>query len=50
VAGLYVNPAHRGDGVGARLVETFRSWARRCRAERMSVTAYAANTDAIRFY
>jgi GNAT superfamily N-acetyltransferase len=47
---LYVDPAHRNDGVGARLVETFRSWARQRRADRMSVTAYAANIDAIRFY
>ena len=47
---LYVDPAHRNDGVGARLVETFRSWARQRQADRMSVTAYAANIDAIRFY
>jgi len=47
---LYVNPAYRDGGVGAQLVAKFRSWARNRQAQRMSVTAYAANTDAIRFY
>jgi len=47
---LYVQPAHRDAGVGTRLVGAFRSWARERRADRMSVTAYAANADAIRFY
>ena len=47
---LYVVPAHRDAGVGAGLVAAFRSWARQRLADRMSVTAYAANTAAIRFY
>jgi len=47
---MYVDPAHRSDGIGARLAESFRSWARQRQADRMSVTAHAANTDAIRFY
>jgi len=47
---LYVDPAYRGGAVGAQLVAEFRSWARNRQAQRMSVTAYAANTDAIRFY
>lgn len=47
---MYVRPAFRGRGVGRRLVEAFGDWARERRAERMSVTAFAANTDAVRFY
>jgi GNAT superfamily N-acetyltransferase len=47
---LYVFPAYRDLGVGAQLVTEFRSWARDRKAQRMAVTAYAANTDAIRFY
>jgi len=47
---LYVSSAYRDRGVGSQLVAEFRSWARNRRAQRMSVTAYAANTDAIRFY
>jgi GNAT superfamily N-acetyltransferase len=47
---MYVGPPHRRQGAGAALVERFRAWARECRADRLSVTAYAANTGAIRFY
>lgn len=47
---LYVRPVHRGSGTGARLVEAFVRWAREQGAEHAEVTAYAANTDAIRFY
>ena len=47
---LYVGPAHRSAGVGGRLVVAFRIWACEHLADRVSVTAYAANTDAIRFY
>lgn len=35
---------------GARLVEYFRSWAREKGAVQLRVTAYTANTGAIRFY
>jgi GNAT superfamily N-acetyltransferase len=47
---MYVLPAHRRLSIGATLVSEFRGWARQMRAERLSVTAFAANLDAIRFY
>lgn len=47
---LYVRPQHRGGGVGAGLVERFRRWARDAGADRVAVTAYAANEGAVRFY
>jgi GNAT superfamily N-acetyltransferase len=47
---MYVQPDHRRRGVGAALVSEFRAWAGQQGADRLSVTAYAANTDAIRFY
>jgi GNAT superfamily N-acetyltransferase len=47
---LYVRPEHRGNGVGARLVEGFRYWAREKGMDRVEVTAYASNDNALRFY
>jgi GNAT superfamily N-acetyltransferase len=47
---MYVQPPHRRGGVGAALVSEFRAWAGRQGAGRLSVTAYAANVEAIRFY
>jgi GNAT superfamily N-acetyltransferase len=47
---MYVRPSARSQGAGSALVTAFRSWAVAQGAERMSVTAYAANTDALRFY
>lgn len=47
---MYVQTAHRDRGIGAALVGEFRGWAHQMRAERLSVTAYAANVDAVRFY
>ncbi|GAA3129390.1 GNAT family N-acetyltransferase [Planomonospora alba] len=47
---MYVQPGHRGQGVGARLVAEFRSWARGRGARYAGVTAYAANEAAVRFY
>jgi GNAT superfamily N-acetyltransferase len=47
---MYVQPTHRRRGVGAALVSELRAWAGRQRANRLSVTAYAANVEAIRFY
>jgi ribosomal protein S18 acetylase RimI-like enzyme len=47
---IYVRQAHREQGVGRRLVGRFLAWARERGAERVSVTAYAANESAIAFY
>jgi len=47
---LYVRPEHRRAWTGARLVESFVEWAGKEGAEQAEVTAYSANTDAIRFY
>jgi GNAT superfamily N-acetyltransferase len=47
---MYVHDQTRGRGVGTQLVEHFLSWAREQGAVRASVTAYATNTDAVRFY
>lgn len=47
---MYVSKDHRSGGLGTELVGTFREWARGRGAERMSVTAYAANERAIQLY
>ncbi|MEU6372421.1 GNAT family N-acetyltransferase [Streptomyces sp. NPDC046909] len=47
---IYVRPEHRRARAGADLVAEFFAWAREQGAEQTEVTAYAANTDAIRFY
>lgn len=47
---MYVRVGHRGRGIGASLVGEFLRWAGARKAERVSVTAYAANERAIRFY
>jgi GNAT superfamily N-acetyltransferase len=47
---IRVWPDSRGLGVGSRLVEEFLAWARRHQAVQASVTAYAANDGARRFY
>ena len=47
---MYVAEAHRGGGLGRDLVGRFRAWARNRGAGQISVTAYAANGRAIRFY
>lgn len=47
---MYVGGEHRDGGVGGRLVDAFRAWAGGRGAGRMSVTAYAANEGALRFY
>ena len=47
---IHVYPAYRGGGFGSRLVEAFLAWAARHGAVRASVTAYAANEAALRFY
>lgn len=45
-----VDPAHRGRGVGSRLVEHFLGWARERDARQASVSAFAANSGAQRLY
>lgn len=47
---IRVRPACRGTGVGTGLVESFGDWARSKGATRATVTAYAANERAVRFY
>lgn len=47
---MYVQQEWRGRGVGRRLVAEFLQWARRKRVQRVSVTAFAANTRAVDFY
>jgi GNAT superfamily N-acetyltransferase len=47
---IRVDPAVRGRGVGGLLVREFFGWAQARGAERASVTAFAANEAAQRFY
>jgi GNAT superfamily N-acetyltransferase len=47
---MYVIESHRSSGIGAQLVQTFISWARAKECQRMAVSAYAANKQAIAFY
>jgi GNAT superfamily N-acetyltransferase len=47
---IHVYPEHRSAGIGSRLVEAFLAWAADHGAVRASVTAYAANEAAVRFY
>jgi ribosomal protein S18 acetylase RimI-like enzyme len=50
LASIHVYPQFRGAGIGSLLVEAFLAWAAERGAVRASVTAYAANEAAIRFY
>lgn len=47
---IHVYPAHRNRGVGEQLVTAFLAWAAEKGAQRATVTAYAANDGARRFY
>jgi ribosomal protein S18 acetylase RimI-like enzyme len=47
---IHVYAAHRGKGVGNRLVTAFFAWAAGKGAQRASVTAYVENAGAQRFY
>lgn len=47
---MYVEPSVRSAGIGGWLVASFLDWARELRADRVSVTAYAANERALSFY
>jgi ribosomal protein S18 acetylase RimI-like enzyme len=46
----YVAPEYRSRSLGGRLVEAFFVWSRERGAERLQVSAYAANESAILFY
>jgi GNAT superfamily N-acetyltransferase len=47
---IHVYPAHRNRGVGEQLVTAFLAWAAEKGAQRATVTAYAGNNGARRFY
>lgn len=47
---IHVYPAHRDRGAGAQLMTAFLGWAAENGAQRATVTAYAANDGAHRFY
>jgi GNAT superfamily N-acetyltransferase len=47
---IHVYPEHRGRGIGEQLMSAFFAWAADKGAQRLSVTAYAANEGAQRFY
>ena len=47
---MFVLPERRSVGVGRRLVEAFKTWAVRSRADLLTVTAYADNSRALQFY
>jgi GNAT superfamily N-acetyltransferase len=47
---MRVAPDSRRAGAGSLLVRHFLTWARECGAQQASVTAYAANDAALRFY
>lgn len=47
---VHVAPPYRGQGIGGRMVEDFIAWGRDRGAARLHVSAYTANSSAIRFY
>lgn len=47
---MYADEGERNRGAGGRLVEEFFAWARDRGLDRVSVSAYAANENALRFY
>jgi GNAT superfamily N-acetyltransferase len=47
---IFVAREHRSGGVGARLVAAFEAWAREAGADALTVSAYASNQRALRFY
>jgi GNAT superfamily N-acetyltransferase len=47
---LRVDPDHRKSGIGGMLVDYFFQWARQRGARQASVSAFAANEDAVRLY
>jgi GNAT superfamily N-acetyltransferase len=47
---IRIDPDHRGGGIGGMLVNHFFDWGRRHGARQASVSAFAANVDALRLY
>jgi GNAT superfamily N-acetyltransferase len=47
---FYLQPAHRGAGLGTQLAEAFVTWAKEGGAVQLRVTAYATNEAAVHFY
>lgn len=47
---MMVATEHQGKGIGTKLVSEFVKWAKANKAERIDVSAYAGNKDAIKFY
>ncbi len=47
---MFVTSGWRGRGVGRQLAERFLAWAREHGTAWVTVTAYAANTEALAFY
>ena len=47
---MHVMPAWRGQGIGSRLVGRFRAWAEERGVVQLRVSAYTANSGALRFY
>lgn len=50
IVSTFVSTPWRGQGLGSRLVAECVSWAKSRGALRAAVSAYASNTDAVRFY
>lgn len=47
---MFVAKNFRGRGIGSKLMEKFRSWAREKHADRLRVEASAENAGALKFY
>ncbi|MDZ7587102.1 MAG: GNAT family N-acetyltransferase [Patescibacteria group bacterium] len=47
---MAVSEKFRGQGIGSKLVEEFRHWCKKNNLEKISATAYYANTETINFY
>ena len=47
---MLVKDGHRGQGIGGKLAKAFVDWSREQGAQRVTVSAYAGNADAVQFY
>jgi GNAT superfamily N-acetyltransferase len=47
---MFVAAEHRSAGIGKQLVTAFEAWARAAGAQALTVSAYASNQRALRFY